>query len=79
MFGHRACLQVKGRTYFSKKRDFTGKAAIFFNVHASCTVSMCHVKIAKGHKLRHKKITIKIKSHQDDGRMLLLIIILEFD
>ena len=33
--------------YFSKKSDYTGKAAIFFNVHANCTVSMCNVKIAK--------------------------------
>ena len=79
MFGHRACLQVKGRTYFSKKRDFTGKAAIFFNVQASCTIGMGRVKFPKGTNYAIKKVTIKIKSHQDDGRMLLLIIILEFD
>ena len=79
IFGHRACLQVKGRTYFSKKSDYTGKAANFFNVHASCTVSMCHVKLPKGTNYTIKKITIKIKSHQDDGWMLLLIIILGFD
>ena len=79
IFGYRACLQVKGRTFFSKKSDYRGKAAIFFNVHASCTVSMCHVKLPKGTNYTIKKITIKIKSHQDDGRMLLFIIILGFD
>ena len=79
IFGHRACLQVKGRTYCSEKSDYTGKAANFFNVHASCTVSMCHIKLPKGTNYTIKKITIEIKSHQDDGRMLLLVIILGFD
>ena len=60
----------KRRVCFSEKSDYTGKAAIFFDVHASCTVSMCNVKLPKGTNYTTKIITIEIKSYRDDGRML---------
>ena len=63
------------------KSDYTEKGATS-NVHDSCTVSMCNVKmrkdLIKGTNYTTKRITIRTKSHQDDDQMLLIIIILMF-
>ena len=68
-------LDLKVRLYRKSRHSF--------NVYDSCTVSMCNVKmrnvLIKGTYYTTKRIIIKIKSHQDDGRMLLIIIILWFD
>ena len=45
IFGNLACLQVKMMIYFSGKVWQYRKSRHFVNVHASCIVGMCNVKM----------------------------------
>ena len=71
IFGHRACLQVKGVFVFLKKVTIQEKPPFFFWCAHWFHSKYTQCKIAKKAQITpHKKITIKIKGHQDNGRVL---------